>query len=373
MATPPPPTDRPPAAGLNSRVTSLNVPGLGIISCGAVASNGMLVVCTESALYAFCSNGLPSLLAGHVTETGFKDGKGSAARFSSLSDIAVDATGNVLVVDSINNALRKVTRNGAVSTLAGNGEKGHVDGVGDAARFYMPQGIVVAVNGSIYVSDSENHCVRHVKQGDWAVSTLAGDGKKEKGYADGVGLNARFNTPRGLALDTEGHLIVADTSNQCIRKVTTDEGRVTTVAGNGKARGGFADGNGAAVRFAGPMGIAVDGNNNIFVTDFFNHRIRMVAGASARVTTLAGRTQPGKVDGTGAFALLSYPRTLAMDEHGRLLVADRNQGCMRVIDASLPPSRQLLAVRLQQEERADRNAHLLLQVRARSTRTHRVL
>jgi len=342
-----------PSAGLNAHVTSLDLLIVGFVTCLAVTTNGTWLVCTATALYTVSPNGLLTLLAGHTSEAGFKDGQGSAARFDSPAAIVVDGAGTMLVADSVNHTLRKVTRTGAVSTLAGNGQKGYADGVGNAARFSFPKGIVVGVDGTIYVTDHGNNCVRQVRPDDGAVSTLAGDGKAGAGFADGLGLSARFDGPAGLALDTDDHLIVAEINNSCIRRVTTAEGRVTTVAVSVIGEG-FADGKSATATFHAPMAIAVDGNNNILVADFFNNRIQMVAGAGAHVTTVAGGAS-GKVDGPGASARFDQPWAVALDEHGRLLVADNNHSCVRVIEASLAPPGQLLAAKV-----------LLLQVCARS-------
>jgi len=120
-------------AGLDAVVTSLRLAGLGKIYSTAVDTDGTRVACTGSALYAFSPNGMTSLIAGRKTEMGFADGEGTEARFNFPSGITVDGEGNVLVADTNNHALRKFTRSGAVSTLAGNGEPGYADGIGAAA------------------------------------------------------------------------------------------------------------------------------------------------------------------------------------------------------------------------------------------------
>lgn len=337
-------------------------------NCLAVSTDGTRFVCSGSAVYTFSSSGVPTLLAGHTMETGLRDGQGSAARFFFPQGIAVDGAGNVLVADTWNHALRKVTRNGTVSTLAGNGKKGYAGGVGNVALFSQPWGIVVAEDGTIYVNDSSNNCVRKVEAVDGVVSTLAGDRNCEtsKGFADGLGSTARFSRPTGLALDKAGHLIVTDSSNDCIRRVTTPEGRVTTVAGSHEHGGRVSvDGEGAGARFSIPTGITVDGNNNIIVAEFANHHIRMIAGAAARVTTVVGSAQSGLVHamgtsmGTsiGTSICLHKPRALALNECGHLLVADYNPGCLWVVEASLAPPHQVLG------------RVLLLQISARSSRT----
>jgi sugar lactone lactonase YvrE len=280
------------AASLEARVASISLPTIGGIRCLAVGKDGMVFGCTISALYVFSP--VVSLLAGSETNTGFEDGQGTKARFNKPRGLVVDLDGSLLVADTWNNRLRRVTLHGTVSTVAGS-EGGFADGMGAAARFHLPWGIEVDAHGNIYVSDGANHCIRRVAPSDGAVSTVCGR-PENPGFADGQGAAVRFNDPRGLGLDTDGNLIVADMINHCIRKVALPNGRVTTVAGSragGDAGKGFADGEGAASRFDRPIGVAVDGNNAILITDLHNHRMRMIASEGARVTTLAGSSEEG--------------------------------------------------------------------------------
>jgi len=334
---------RPP--GLDALVTTINLAtlGLGTIISMAADSDGTRFVCTDSAIYAFSPNGMKLLIAGHKTERGFADGDSSAARFDHPCGITLDGKGNALVADTSNHALRKITlRCGTVTTLAGSGWRGYTDGIGEAACFNYPWGIVVDAQGTIFVADCWNHCLRQVEPDNGAVSTLAGDGNKSGDFADGQSASACFHHPRGLAVDTDGHLIVADFSNNCIRKVTIDEGRVTTVAGSAEAGAEFADGEAMSARFHSPNGIAVDGNNNILVTDQENHHIRMIAGTGGRVTTVAGSAEQGMVDGTGVSVRFNGPSDLVLDERGVLLVLEcDNAGSVRVVQASLAPPQRL--------------------------------
>jgi sugar lactone lactonase YvrE len=254
-----------------------------------------------------------------------KDGQGIFARFNGTDGLTVDRAGNVVVADCDNHAIRAVTKEGAVvSTLAGGRqaddeendgvETGFADGQGANARFNEPSGVVVAANGDIFVSDRYNHAIR-VLTPQGAVRTLCGNG--QAGFADAQGADARFNYPGGLALDAEENLLVADSGNNAIRRVTM-AGAVSTVAGNGEE--GFADGAGAAARFNRPTDVVVDGEGVIVVADFHNHRLRKIVGG--QVTTLAGSSEPGTADGAGAVARFNEPDRLALDERGRLLVAE---------------------------------------------------
>jgi len=123
--------------------------------------------------------------------------------------------------------------------------------------------------------------------------------------------------------------------------VTLPDGRVSTVAGSREGRAGFADGEGTAARFNGPIGVAVDGNNTILVADKSNNRVRKIAGEGAQVTTLAGSSEAGTADGEGISARFSCPWALALDERGRLLVGE-SRGNLRVVEASLAPPRHLV-------------------------------
>lgn len=194
-----------------------------------------------------------------------------------------------------------------------------------AAGMSDPFGVALDSRGNVYVADAGEHN-RIVKIApDGASSVLAGGAEA---FADGVGAAASFHTPSGLAIDREGNLLVADTGNNAIRKITP-AGLVSTLAGGAQA--GFADGPGAQALFNGPVGVAVDLKGNVYVADSYNDRIRMIA-PDGMVSTLAGGAAPGFADGPGALASFDTPTALAIDLQGNLFIADSGNGAVRKLD-----------------------------------------
>jgi len=190
------------------------------------------------------------------------------------SGLAADAAGDLYVADKYNQRIIKVTPQGVVSTLAGSTPcgtgcpGGFADGTGAAAQFNYPGGVAVDAAGNVYVADPSNNRIRKVTpQG--AVSTLAGS---TKGYADGTGSAAQFSSPSGVAVDVSGNVYVTDSGNSRIRRISP-LGVVKTVAGSTV---GLADGTGRAAQFSNPSGVAVDATGHVYVTDSGNHRIRKV-------------------------------------------------------------------------------------------------
>jgi sugar lactone lactonase YvrE len=263
-----------------------------------------------------------STLAGSGIE-GFADGDAASAQFDHPMGVAVDLLGNIYVADEFNNCIRKINSVGMVSTLAGSVTAGYLDGKGAAAKFSLPTSLTIDVLGNIYISELFNH-IRKVTP-DGTVSTLAGIGPS--GYVNGNVTVAQFNNPAGVALDINGNIYVADTHNERIRKISPS-GIVSTLAGNGTL--GFADGNGSSAQFNDPFGLAADAQGNIYVADQYNSRIRKIT-PSGIVSTQAGSGIAGSVDGNSAVAQFDYPAGVAIDAQGNIYVADQYSGTIREI------------------------------------------
>jgi streptogramin lyase len=259
--------------------------------------------------------GVVTSLAGNGNATPFSNGTGTNATFYNPQQVGVDSTGNVYVPDFGNHRIRKVTPTGVVTTLAGNGTSAFADGSSGVASFAGPRGVTVDTLGNVYVADAGNNRIRKITS-DGVVSTLAG--QATAGSSDGTGASASFNAPFGVAVDFSGNVFVADQGGNRIRKITP-VGVVTTIAGNGGTT--FTDGTGTNATFNGPYGIAVDSTGTLYVSDLTNHRIRKITTAGV-VTTLAGNGTTTFANGTGTNATFNQPWGVAVDPSGTVYVTD---------------------------------------------------
>jgi plastocyanin len=314
---------------------------VGNVAGTATSSNVVLAVqFSEASAQSVYTPYTFTTLAGSAGQSGSADGTGNAARFDAPEGVVVDKAGNIYLVDSNNETLRKATPSGTnwvVRTLAGLADTaGSADGTGSAARFNGPFGLALDNAGNLYVADRGNDTIRKVTTDgtNWSVTTLAGLAGNA-GTADGTGSAARFNFPYGLAVDGAGNVYVADTQNHTIRQVTP-AGVVTTIAGFAGISGS-ADGNGTDARFKGPMAPAVDSLGNVIVLDQGNFTVRRMTpdGTNWVVTTLAGLAgDQGFADGTGTNARFSYPDAVAVDDKGNIYVADTQNFTIRRVTAT---------------------------------------
>lgn len=297
----------------------------------------------------------------------------------------------MIVFSSISGGVYAAFQPSQVSTLAGTGELGSLNGKVQNAKFSFPSYAVQTKEGSMIISDTQNHLIRKVSNGN--VETLAGVteevdayGFPVGGFKDGNQNQAMFNEPKGLAVDAEGTIYIADSGNNAIRKMTTDgtvetvtdqlngptdivisqtgtlyvtdtlnhqvvevdqDGNVRTVAGGGYTSDGdwligdFADGNGLAAQFNEPTGLAIDAEYNLYVSDKGNQRIRKVT-EGGEVTTVAGSgentiegtsyIEGGYIDGVASQAKFNYPNGLTIDEEGVLYIADTYNHVIRKLE-----------------------------------------
>ncbi|WP_339697380.1 Ig-like domain-containing protein [uncultured Roseivirga sp.] len=237
------------------------------------------------------------------------DGTGLGANFYMPDDIVLDASGNMYVSDFGSNKIRKITPIGVVTTLAGSGVTGSANGNGLNASFNHPRGLAIDATGNVFVADRDNNVIRKITpSGD--VTTYAGSGAW--GSTNGASGNARFNSPNGVAVDASGNLFVTDGNNNLIRKIDTN-GNVSSFAS-----------------VANPFGIAIDAASNLYVTDRDNNLVHKIA-SNGVVTTLAGTGVSGSADGPGLSASFNYPSGITVDASGNVYVADKSNNKIRKI------------------------------------------
>lgn len=259
----------------------------------------------------------------------------TSASFFTPTSMSYDSAGNAYVADGDNNLIRKIDSSGQVTTFAGS-TAGFVNAVGAGAKFNGPRGLVVdRTMNAIYVADSGNHTIRKIDIATGIVSTLAGGGGPAfAGSVDGTGVNARFNLPNSIVLDSIGNLLVSDTYNHKIRRVTLG-GVVTTVAGS---TSGFTNGNGTSARFFNPMGLSITSSDMLFIADKGNHTIR-VMDSGGNVTTIAGTGASGSSDGTLVSTTFYNPTGVYVNPAGTIAyVADSNNHVIRKLDLIMSQS-----------------------------------
>ncbi|MFV0389382.1 MAG: hypothetical protein ACK5NT_11580 [Pyrinomonadaceae bacterium] len=245
-----------------------------------------------------------------------------ARGFSTPSQIAADKNGNLIVADSGDNTIKMVDKAGKVSTIAGvSGKSGFKDGNANVALFRAPIGIAV-FGERIFVADSYNDKIRVIENGK--VSTIAGS---ERGFEDSKkGLEAKFDTPSGLAVWWDGRILIADTGNALLRAIDQN-GVVSTVAGNGTKE--IKDGDLLNAGFLQPTAVAVDKYGEIYVAD--SNVIRVIGRRFfPLVETLSGKKQ-GFADGNVRSSRFNHPGGLAIDNNGNVFVADSSNRLVRVI------------------------------------------
>lgn len=313
----------------------------------ALAPDGLLYV-TDQQNHAIRTvnpdSGEVCTVAGGVE--GYKDSADSSdpPAFSFPNGITVASDGTIYVTENGNNVVRRIRRNGSslmVDTFAGlfdmitnpdrqkqfNSTREGIDGFRNGglldATFSLPDDILIAPDGTIYLADAGNNAIRRIRQN--VVDTVAGNGVP--GFADGVAGNARFNTPTGLALSPDARfLYVADTNNHRVRRIDLLTQQVDTIAGNGASD--YVDGPSGEASFNQPIGLAVDGDGSVYVSEVFNNDIRLID-LQGNVTTLAGSKSKFE-DGPGLTAKFDNPRGLAIDrQRGILYVADQENSRIR--------------------------------------------
>ncbi len=295
-------------------------------SCSAQGGSGTIGANTSSTVVVNCqpTSGTVVTIAGNSTTAtthpyrngyGSTDANGWAAKFNRPWGIAVHPDGSLYVADSYNGVVRKIDTNGDVTTISSN-------------FFSMPMGIIYHPDGYLLVSDQGNHRIYKIDSSN-QVTVFAGLGLQ--GYVEGNSItNAKFNTPRGLAVLTNGDVLVADAGNHRIRLISS-AGQVSTYAGSGVSYDFVNGGKTTVAMFNQPSGIVLDANENLYVSDSSNNAIRKITASTGQVSTFAGNinycqmASESDCNGTGVSAGFYNPIGIAIDLDGNILVTDNNR------------------------------------------------
>ncbi|WP_081053293.1 hypothetical protein [Burkholderia territorii] len=254
---------------------------------------------------------------------GLIDGPSGAAKFNQPGGLAIAGNGDIIVADVKNNAIRRIDGNGNVSTIAGNGLPGDMDGPVNIATFGEPNAVATDFSGNIYIADTDNHAIRKI-DGSGIVSTFAG--AAAPGYLDGDRTQSQFNGPRGIATDNLGNVYVADSGNNTIRKIRTD-GTVITVAG-GTAMATES----TTPPFDFPTGIAVTAAG-LAVADSGNAQIRLISLDGRSIINIGGQPKVvGDEDGYSIKSKYSFPTSISSSRLGSILVVDSLNNKIRAIE-----------------------------------------
>jgi DNA-binding beta-propeller fold protein YncE len=265
------------------------------------------------------------------SSSGYADGAGSLAKFSSPWGLDISSDGAfALVTDMSNHRLRRIAiATGVVTTLAGSNTIGSVDGAGTAASFSVPAGVSISLDASFaLVTDLGSNRIRRIEIATGVVTTLAGS---SLGFADGTGSFAAFSSPFGIAISPDASwALVADWSNHRVRLLTIATGAVTTMAGS---TSGYADGTGTLAKFNNPYAVAISPDGTFaLVTEYGNQRVRRVVTGTGVVTTLAGSGLVGSADGAGSSASFNYPAGIVISpDASYALVSERSGNRVRHI------------------------------------------
>ncbi|MFH1352591.1 MAG: LamG-like jellyroll fold domain-containing protein [bacterium] len=283
-----------------------------------------------------CADYIITTVAG-TGSSGYSGDGGSAtsAQLNLPCGVTADDSGNVYIADRNNHRVRKVNTSGTITTIAGNGSAGYSGdgGTATSAQLYFPFGVAVDSSGNVYIADYGNNRIRKINTSG-IITTIAGNGSGGYSGDDGSATSAQLYYPAGVAVDGSGNIYIADYYNHRIRKVDLS-GYITTIAGNGSAGYSGDGGTATSAQLYYPAGVAVDGAGNIYIADYNNKCIRKI-NTSGIINTIAGTGTGGYSgdDGTATSAQLNDPRGVVTDSSGNVYIADSSNNRIRVISTS---------------------------------------
>ena len=265
---------------------------------------------------------IPTQLTPQVTTfagsgtAGFVNGTKTLASFNQPTGIAINNDGDLIIADKQNNSVRFISPLGEVNTIGGTGQSGFSNTAG-SVTFSFPNGVGIGAAGTLYIADMGNAAIRAIDIKGVA-TTFASNTTATPGI---------LNSPAGIVADASGNVYVADNASNLIKKITP-KGVITTIAGNGTR--GQVNGTGTSASFNQPEALAIDSTGNLYVADAGNNMIRKITSAGV-VTTLAGSGTAGAANGVGTAASFNGPAGVAVDTKGNVYVGDSNNNLVRKI------------------------------------------
>jgi uncharacterized protein (TIGR03437 family) len=287
------------------------------------ATNGNTQPCVSLYIITAVGNGV----------LGFAGDGGQAvkAEINQASGVAVDSSGAIYIADAFNYRIRKVDASGVITTIAGSGVFSYSGDGGPAtsAQLFAPHAAAVDLNGNLFIADSSNNVVREVTS-KGVISTIAGTGTAGSSGDNGPATAAQLNLPLGVAVDLSGNVFVADSSNARVRKISN--GTITAYAGNGTPGYSGNGGSATAATLNTPVGLAVDKSGNLYIADQGNNVVRMVSAAGI-ISTFAGNGTQGYSGngGPATSAQLNGPQGVAVDSSGNVYIADTLNSVIREV------------------------------------------
>jgi streptogramin lyase len=266
-------------------------------------------------------------------------GPAAAARLHAPFDTALDAAGSLYFSDTFNHCIRRVdAKTGVITTVAGCGKKGYSGDGGAATEATMnePYGVALDRDGNLFIVDRLNYCIRRVDAARGTMSTIAGTGKAGYSGDGGPGTEAQLREPNGLALDGKGKLYIADVADQRVRVLDLESGEIETFCGTGRKQHSGDGGPFGKASLLGPRAVHVGPDGNVYICEREGNSIRKVDLESGIITTVAGTGKRGYSGdgGPATEATFNGPKELDVDTAGNLYVVDTENHAVRRVDAS---------------------------------------
>ncbi|EFC41150.1 predicted protein [Naegleria gruberi] len=303
----------------------------------AISSIGEIIIAdsNNNRIRKISTNGYISTIAGTGSASfGGDGGLAINAQLNSPSAVSISSNGDMYISDTGNQRIRKISTNGYISTIAGSGTGGYSGdgGLATSAQLYYPKGVAISPSNEIYIADTYNHRIRKVNTNGY-ISTVAGSGTGGYGGDGGLATSAQVNYPFSVSISSTGEIYIADYYNQRIRKVTT-YGFISTVAGSGTAGYSGDGGLATSAQLYYPLGVSISSAGEIYIADYYNHRIRKVT-TSGYISTIAGTTYGFSGDGgLATSAQLYYPNGVSTGSNGEIFIADTYNYRIRKINTS---------------------------------------